>query len=98
MDEEKLSAGQIQAILEALSPAVEGLYYFLPDKCWMTEKTMAKALNTNTRVISEAKKELEEANLITIIREENNYKRISQIHTIIKVLPWDMLLIPRDYV
>lgn len=94
---EQLSAGEIQSILSRLSPTAEGLYYFLPDECWMTEKTISKALKTHTRAISLAKKELEEAKLISIIREKSNYNKISEIHTIIKVKSIDLHLIPQEY-
>lgn len=97
MANEIRTAEDLQAKLAELSPAAEGLYYFLPDECWMTEKTMAEALRTHTRAISKAKAELEKAELIVIRREQNKYKRISQIHRILKVHPWILLLIPQEY-
>jgi DNA-binding transcriptional regulator YhcF (GntR family) len=97
MANEIQTAEDLQAKLAELSPASEGLYYFLPDVCWMTEKTMAEALGTHTRAISKAKAELEEAGLIEIRREQNNYKRISKIHRILKVHTWILLLIPQEY-
>jgi hypothetical protein len=93
---EILTADQIREILAGLSPAAVGLYYFLPDTCWMTEKTMAKALKTQTRVISDAKRELEAAGLIEIRIEPNNFNRISEIHTIVKVNCSDLLLIQEE--
>jgi hypothetical protein len=85
MAERKLSEEEIRDIIAGLSPEAEGLYYFLPNTCWMTEKTMAKALKTHTRIISSAKKELEAKGLIEVQRESNNFKRVSEIHRIIKV-------------
>jgi hypothetical protein len=93
---EILTADQIREILAGLSPAAVGLYYFLPATCWMTEKTMAKALKTQTRVISAAKRELEAAGLIEIRIEPNNFNRISEIHTIVKVNCSDLLLIQEE--
>lgn len=93
---ETLTADRIKEILAGLSPAAEGLYYFLPDTCWMTEKTMAAALKTHTRVISEAKRELEAAGLIEIQKESNNFNRISEIHRIIKVPYSGLLLIQEE--
>lgn len=93
---ETLTADRIREILAGLSPAAEGLFYFLPDTCWMTEKTMAKALKTHTRVISEAKSELEAAGLIEIRKEPNNSNRISEIHRIVKVSYSGLLLIQEE--
>ena len=97
MANEIRTSEELEAKLSELSPAAEGLYYFLPDVCWMTEKTMAEALGTHTRAISKAKAELEQAGLIEIRREKNNYKRISQIHRILKVHTGILLLIPQEY-
>ena len=96
MTGEILTTDRIREILAGLSPAAEGLYYFLPNDCWMTEKTMATALKTHTRVISEAKRELEEAGLIEIRKEANKFNRISDIHRIIKAFDSDLLLIQED--
>jgi hypothetical protein len=96
MTEEKRNADEIRTILAGLSPEAEGLYYFLPDTCWMTEKTIAKALHTHTRVISSAKKELEARGLIEIQKEANNFKRVSEIHRIIKVEYVGLLLIQEE--
>jgi hypothetical protein len=93
---EILTTDQIREILAGLSPAAGGLYYFLPDVCWMTEKRMAKALKTHNRVISDAKRELEAAGLIEIQRESNNFNRISEIHRIVKVTYSDMHLIQEE--
>jgi hypothetical protein len=80
-----------------LSPAAEGLFYFLPDNCSMMESTIAKALNTNPRVISVAKQELEAAGLVRIIHEENKPGRPNPKHRILKVIPGGMHPIPPDY-
>jgi hypothetical protein len=93
---EIFTADRIREILAGLSPAAEGLYYFLPDDCWMTEKTMAKALKTHTRVISDAKRELEAVGLIEIQTKPNNFNRISEIHRIVKVHHSDLLLIQEE--
>jgi hypothetical protein len=97
MANEIRTAEELQAKLAVLSPAAEGLYYFMPDVCWMTEKTMAEALRTHRKAIAKAKAELEKAGLIEIRREKNNYKRISQIHRILKVHTGLLLLIPHEY-
>lgn len=97
MSDEQLSAEEVRSRLSTLPAASEGLYYFMPDLCWMTEKTMAKALQTHTRAISEAKEDLERAGLIEIRRLKNKYNRISDIHVIVKVKTGDMLLIPQEF-
>jgi hypothetical protein len=79
------TAEEILNKLSQLSPIEQGLYYFMFDDCWMTEKNMAKALKTHQRAISTAKKVLEAAGLIHIIRETNKPNRPNDIHRILKV-------------
>ena len=82
---EFLTAHDVGVILAGLSIVAIGLYYFLPDDCWMSERTIAKALKIHTREISHAKKELEAAGLIKIIHEQNKPNRTNPIHRIVKV-------------
>lgn len=96
-EDSKLTADEVSRILSQLTPMAEGLFRFLPDECWMTEKTMARALKTHTRVIRDAKEDLENAGLIHIIREENKGNRRNPLHRIIKVEYAGMLLILEEY-
>lgn len=92
-----LYAEDVSQILSGLSLTAQGLYYFLPDECWMKEKTMAEALHTHTRAISEAKRELEEAGLVYILREPDNFNKKKMIHRIVKVEYVGLLLILEEY-
>jgi hypothetical protein len=96
-EDSRLTADEVSRILSQLSPMAEGLYYFLPEECWMTEQTMAKALKTHTRVIRDAKQELEAAGLIYIIHENNKDNRPNPLHRIIKVEYTGMLPILEEY-
>jgi hypothetical protein len=97
MSDKTLTAEEVRRRLSELPAASEGLYYFMPDLCWMTEKTMAKALHTHARAISEAKDDLERAGLIEVRRLKNKYKRINDMHVILKVNTGHPLLIPQEY-
>jgi hypothetical protein len=92
-----LYAEDISQILSGLSLAAQGLYYFMPDECWMTEKTMAEALHTHPKVIRDAKQELEEAGLVYILRESDNFNNKKTIHRVIKVEYVGLLLILDEY-
>lgn len=97
MANNELSAAEVRAKLAKLSLVAQGLYYLMPEKCWMTEKNMAKALKVQTRDISAAKKELEKAGLVRIERLPNKGNRISPIHEIFKVMSGDLLPIQEEY-
>lgn len=97
MSHEILTSAEITAILAGLSILAVGLYYLIPDDCWMTEKTLSWALGTHNRAISAAKRELEEAGLVRILHEQNKAHRPNKIHRIIKVPSTDLHPIPDDY-
>lgn len=97
MTPELLTSAEITAILAGLSILAVGLYYLLPDECWMTEKTLSKALGTHNRAISDAKRELEAAGLVRIEHEPNKPNRPNPIHKIFKVPSSDLHPIPDDY-
>lgn len=59
---ESITPSELETRLSQLSPAAKGLFYFLPDNCSMTERTMAKALKTHNRVIRKAKSPLQNLN------------------------------------
>jgi hypothetical protein len=90
-------AVEVRANLAELSIVAQGLYYLMPDECWMTEKTMAKALKVQTRDISAAKKELEKAGLIRIEHLPNKDSRINPIHYILKVISGDIRPIQEEF-
>jgi hypothetical protein len=97
MTNELLILSDVNAILAGLSVLAVGLLYLMPDVCWMTEKTMAKALKVQTRDISAAKWELQRAGLIKIESLSNKPNRINPIHKIVKVLPNHLLPIQEEY-
>lgn len=94
---ESITPSELETRLSQLSPAAEGLFYFMPDNCSMKEATIAKALKTNRRVISAAKQELVAAGLVRIINEENKPGRPNPKHRIVKLIPEGMHPIPPDY-
>jgi hypothetical protein len=94
---EILTSAEITAILAGLSVLAVGLFYLIPDECWMTEKTLAWALGVHNRAISAAKRELEKAGLVRIVPEKNKPNRPNPIHRILKVPSSDLHPIPDDY-
>lgn len=94
---DELSAVEVEAKLAKLSPVAVGLCYLIPNECWMTEKTMAKALRVNTRDISAAKRELKKAGFIKVENLPNKANRINPIHKIVKVISGDLLPIQEEY-
>jgi len=95
--EKSVQVSELESRLSELSPAAKGLFYFLPNECWMTERTMARALNTHNRAIRAAKRDLERAGLINIIHEPNINNRPNPKHRILKVIPGGLHPIPPDY-
>lgn len=97
MAHELLTSAEITVILAGLSLLAVALYYLIPDDCWMTEKTLSKALGTHNRAISAAKRELEAAGLVKIQREPNKLNRPNPIHRILKVPSSGLHPIPEEY-
>jgi hypothetical protein len=97
MSHEILTSAEITAILAGLSLLAVGLYYLIPDVCWITEKNLAWALGTHNRAISAAKRELEKAGLVRIVHEQNKPNRLNPIHRIFKVPSSDLHPIPDVY-
>src|SRR4051812_47387931 len=91
---ESITPSELETRLSQLSPAAEGLFYFLPDNCSMTERTMAQAFKTHNRVIRKAKQELEAAGLVIITHEQNKTGRPNPKHRILKVIPGGLHPIP----
>jgi hypothetical protein len=91
------SEEEIKNRLENVSPIAKKLYYFLPEECWMTEKTMSIALKTHNRAIREAKAQLKAVGLIEIIIEKNKKGRPNPKHRIVKIGNPDLHPIPEEY-
>lgn len=94
---ETLTSAEITTILAGLPVVAVALYYLIPDECWMTEKTLSKALGTHNRAISAAKKALEAAGLVKIVHEENKPYRPNKIHRIFKVPSSNLHPIPDEF-
>ena len=66
-----------------LSGGAKKLYDFIPDRCWMTERHLAKGIGCRTSKISLFKDELEMAGLIDVLLNSNG-RRSNPRHEIIK--------------